>query len=72
VASTQHSALCYNALIGQDPSNPDVVVAANGGSDLIYLPNPKRNHALARRVINILLRQDYVSGLFVDESLVGL
>jgi hypothetical protein len=27
-----------NGLIGPDPEAPDVVVAANGGSDLVYLP----------------------------------
>ena len=50
-----------------DPSNPDVVVAANGGSDLVYLP--KRDQAMAARVVTALLKQDYVSGLFVDDSL---
>ncbi len=56
-----------NGLIGPDPKNPDVVVAANGGSDLVYLP--KKDKALAARVIGALLAQDYVSGLFVDDSL---
>ena len=28
-----------NGLIGSDPRTPDVVIAANGGSDLIYVPN---------------------------------
>ena len=27
-----------NGLIGKDPAKPDVVVATNGGSDLIYIP----------------------------------
>jgi hypothetical protein len=56
-----------NGLIGNDPAKPEVVVAANGGSDLVYLPNGGRK--LAARVIEALLAQDYVSGLFVDESL---
>ncbi|HUL02134.1 MAG TPA: alkaline phosphatase family protein [Gemmatimonadales bacterium] len=56
-----------NGLIGVDPSNPDVVVAANGGSDLVYLP--KRDRAVAARVVAALLKHDYVSGLFVDDSL---
>ena len=56
-----------NGLIGQDAAKPDVVVAANGGSDLIYLPNKDR--AIAARVVDFLLAQDYVSGLFVDDSL---
>jgi hypothetical protein len=43
------------------------VVAANGGSDLVYVPNKDR--ALAARVVEALLAQDYVSGLFVDDDL---
>ena len=56
-----------NGLIGADPSHPQVVVAANGGSDLIYLPG--RDRQLARRVVNALVAQDYVSGIFVDDAL---
>ena len=56
-----------NGLIGPDAAKPDVVVAANGGSDLIYLP--KQDRAMAERVVSFLLQQDYVSGLFVDDSL---
>jgi hypothetical protein len=56
-----------NGLIGPDPKKPDVVVAANGGSDLVYLP--KKDKKLAARVVAALLSQDYVSGLFVDGAL---
>jgi Type I phosphodiesterase / nucleotide pyrophosphatase len=56
-----------NGLLGQDPAKPDVVVATNGGSDLIYLPNNDRK--LAGRVVKALLEQDYVSGLFVEDDL---
>jgi hypothetical protein len=56
-----------NGLIGPDPVKPDIVVAANGGSDLVYLP--KKDRKLAARVVAALLAQDYVSGLFVDDSL---
>jgi len=56
-----------NGVLGQDPAKPDLVVATNGGSDLIYLPN--RDRKLARRTIKALLEQDYVSGLFVDDNL---
>ena len=56
-----------NGVLGQDPAKPDLVVATNGGSDLIYLPN--RDRRLARRTIKALLEQDYVSGLFVDDNL---
>ena len=56
-----------NGLIGGDSNSPKLVVAANGGSDLIYLPDGDRE--LARRVIDLLLAQDYVSGIFVDSKL---
>ena len=56
-----------NGLIGGDKTNPKIVVAANGGSDLIYLPDGDKD--LAKRVIEALLTQDYVSGIFVDTKL---
>ncbi len=57
-----------HAVLGRDPKNPDAVVTANGGSDLIYLPaaNPS---ALARRIVDFLVTQDYVSGIFTDDAL---
>jgi hypothetical protein len=64
VAESAHSK-AGNGLLGQDPAKPDLVVATNGGSDLIYLPN--RDKKLADRTIKALLEQDYVSGLFVDD-----
>jgi hypothetical protein len=79
VGDNAHPRLRGNGLIGKDPAKPDVIVAANGGSDLIYLPNKDRakdrakerakERAMARRVIDILLAQDYVSGIFVDDDL---
>jgi len=56
-----------NGLIGGDRNKPKVVVAANGGSDLIYIPDGDK--ATAKRVIDVLLAQDYVSGIFVDSKL---
>jgi len=56
-----------NGLIGGDKDKPKVVVAANGGSDLVYIPDGDK--ALAKQVIDYLLTQDYVSGLFVDSKL---
>ena len=66
VAGTAHPK-AGNGLLGQDPAKPDLVVATNGGSDLIYLP--KGDKKLAERTIKALLEQDYVSGLFVDDKL---
>ncbi|HYM73641.1 MAG TPA: alkaline phosphatase family protein, partial [Stellaceae bacterium] len=56
-----------NGLIGPDPKNPRVVVAANGGSDLVYFP--KKDPKLVAKTVAALLAQDYVSGIFVDDSL---
>ncbi|HVY15180.1 MAG TPA: alkaline phosphatase family protein [Rhodopila sp.] len=56
-----------NGLIGDDPAHPAVVVAANGGSDLVYMPTPDK--ALAAKLVKILSAEDYVSGLFVDSRL---
>jgi hypothetical protein len=43
-----------------------LIVAANGGSDLIYLPNFDRG--LLERTVHFLLRQNYVGGLFVNSA----
>jgi len=56
-----------NGVLGQDPAKPDVIVATNGGSDLVYMPGKDRK--LVGRAIKALLEQDYVSGLFVDDEL---
>src|SRR5262249_8584609 len=63
-----------SAVLAIDPSKPQVVVAANGGSDLIYIPQQVPNRQarkLARRIVSALLEQDYVSGLFVDKGRLG-
>jgi arylsulfatase A-like enzyme len=56
-----------NAMIGGDKDHPKAVVAANGGSGLIYIPDGDKE--LAGRIVKALLAQDYVSGLFVDGKL---
>ena len=56
-----------NGVLGSNPEKPDVVVATNGGSNLIYLPGKDRK--LAGRIVKALLEQDYVSGIFVDNDL---
>ncbi len=77
-----------NGIIGTDPRFPQVVVAVNGGSDLIYLPalgakgplgnddretprEQRRIKKLGRRIAQMLLDRDYVSGLFVDDQKIG-
>jgi hypothetical protein len=66
IASGEHTKH-GNGLLGSDKTHPEVVVAANGGSDLIYLPDGNRR--TAKQIVNALLRQDYVSGIFVDTKL---
>src|SRR5262249_18501505 len=56
-----------DGLIGGNAEKPDVVVAANGGSNLVYVPN--KDAAVTAKVIDALLAQDYVSGLFVDSEI---
>ena len=59
-----------NGLLGQTKTKPPtVVVAANGGSDLIYLPEAANRKALAAKIVAFLVQQDYVSGLFVNDTL---
>jgi len=66
--STGQHASKANGLIGTDPSSPDAVVAGNGGIDLVYLPKPNAKELVAK-IVEMLLEQDYVSGLFVDDAL---
>jgi len=70
-ASRQHPA-GGNALIGgsgrvQDKTDARVIVAANGGTDLIYVPDHDQDRA--RTIVDFLTRQDYVGGLFVENKL---
>jgi arylsulfatase A-like enzyme len=63
-----------SGLLGRDPLHPEVIVAANGGVDLIYLPamNAKDQapaKEMAGGIIKFLLAQDYVSGVFVNDKL---
>ena len=57
-----------SASIGNDPAKPDIVVGANGGNDLIYLPQDNAK-TLVRQVVKALLAQDYTSGVFVRDDL---
>ena len=54
--------------LGIDPANPDIVVIANGGSDHIYLPAANAKD-LAPKIADILSREDYISGIFVNDDL---
>ncbi len=49
-----------------DGSDARAIVAANGGSDLIYVPDG--NRATVQRVAGLLLTFDYMGGVFVDDQ----
>jgi arylsulfatase A-like enzyme len=57
-----------DGFIGKDPEHPEVMVIDNGGSDLLYIPgaDPKTR---AAQLVDLLSRQDYISGIFVDDDL---
>ena len=57
-----------DGFIGKDPDHPDVMVIDNGGSDLIYVPGSDAK-ARAAQIVDLLTREDYVSGIFVDDEL---
>ena len=65
-----------NAIITVDPSGSvldfnqaKVIVAANGGSDLIYVPD--HDPTTVQKIVDFLSKQDYTSGLFVDTDTYG-
>jgi predicted AlkP superfamily pyrophosphatase or phosphodiesterase len=60
-----------NAFIGVSVRRPDgadarLIVAANGGVDLIYVPDG--DAATLQRALDRVLTYDYVSGVFVDDK----
>ncbi|MGZ3277037.1 MAG: alkaline phosphatase family protein [Caulobacteraceae bacterium] len=56
------------ALVGPDPANPQIIVAVNGGSDLLYFPGPDAK-AMAAKVADFLMTQDYTAAVFVNDAL---
>ncbi len=60
-----------NGLIGGtgdllSQTDAPIIVAANGGSDLIYVPSHDAN--LVRQIVAFLATQSYVGGIFVDDT----
>jgi len=55
-----------DALIGPSPEAPMAIVAANGGSDFIYVPGGR---AAAKAIFDKLLEAPYVGALFVNDRL---
>jgi len=55
-----------NALIGPSPEAPMAIVAANGGTDFIYVP---AGRAAAKAIFDKLVDAPYVGALFVNDGL---
>jgi hypothetical protein len=58
----------HGGMLGPDPAHPEVIVGANGGSDLIWLPGADAR-TLAPRVVQALVAEDYVGAVFVNDAL---
>jgi len=59
------SALLGDTVRAIDGSDARVIVAANGGSDLLYVPSG--DPELVHNLVDILTQLDYISGIFVDD-----
>lgn len=62
----QGSGLLGDSVRKPDGSDAKLIVAANGGSDLIYVPD--KNAETVRQVVTLLTAFDYVGGIFVDDQ----
>ena len=49
-----------------DGSDAEAIVAANGGSDLIYVPTASAD--TVKKIAKVLTQLDYVGGIFVDDQ----
>ncbi|MEO7030474.1 MAG: alkaline phosphatase family protein [Acidobacteriaceae bacterium] len=60
-----------SALLGEtvkraDGSDARLIVAANGGSDLVYVPS--KSAEIVRQILKTLTQLDYVGGIFADDA----
>jgi len=60
------SGLLGERVVKPDGSDATAIVAANGGSDLIYVPD--ENAVTVKKIVEILLAQDYAGAVFVDDK----
>ncbi len=58
-----------DALIGPSLEAPMAIVAANGGSDFIYVPDGPNARVIAKRIFDKLVEAPYVGALFVNDNL---
>jgi hypothetical protein len=57
-----------SGVLGASANAPQAIVAANGGSDLIYLPSDNKA-VLAQNIVRFLTTQDYTGAIFTADSL---
>jgi len=70
-STTRQHPASGDALIGAsgvilENTDAKVIVAANGGSDLIYVPD--HDAARVQQIVSFLATQDYVGAIFVDDQ----
>jgi hypothetical protein len=58
--------LIGDAIAKADGSDAKAIVAGNGGSDLIYVPD--KNPETVKQIVGLLTKLDYVGGIFVDDQ----
>lgn len=58
-----------NAILGRDPSHPDILIGANGGAELFWFPTVVDKRAMAQRIIAALSPQDYVAAFFTADAM---
>lgn len=63
---TNGSGLLGAAVQKADGSDAKAIVAANGGSDLIYVPD--KSPDTVKQIVGLLSTFDYVGGIFVDDQ----
>ena len=69
VSAGEHLAF-GSALIGPALDAPLVMVAANAGSDFIYVPDGPTARATAKTIVAKLVEQPYVAALFVNDDII--
>jgi len=63
---TTGSALLGGQITRLDGSDARLILASNGGSDLLYVPT--HDAAIVQSTLDVLANFDYVGGLFVDDA----
>jgi arylsulfatase A-like enzyme len=58
-----------SAFIGPSAAAPKAIVVANGGSDLIYVPDGPDKRAIAKTIVAGLLGSPYTGAVFVNDAL---